>query len=70
MPPNPPSNAHGEAKRHANSQIWKKKFLAPPPLPNPGDAPDIYIHLSDIIQKVSWFSSKNIWYFALYYEFQ
>ena len=28
------------ASRHANFQISKKKFLAPP-LPKPGDAPDL-----------------------------
>ena len=45
MPPNPPTKAHGfamrmhVASRHANSQIGKKKLLAPP-LPNPGDAPE------------------------------
>ena len=32
MPPNPPSNAHGEQIRKSG-----KKILAPPP--NPGDAP-------------------------------
>ena len=46
MPPNPPSNAHGFAMRSMSlrdMQIPKseKKILGPP-LPNPGDAPDIY----------------------------
>ena len=27
--------------RHANSQISKKKNSWPPPLPNPGDAPEL-----------------------------
>ena len=45
MPPNPPSNAHGFAMRsmsRSDMQIPKsenKKFLAPPPPLNPGDAP-------------------------------
>ena len=45
MPPNPPSNAHGFAMRSMSlrdMQIPKseKKNSWPPPLPNPGDAPD------------------------------
>ena len=47
MPPNPPSKAHGFAMRSMllrDMQISKsqKKILAPPPLPNPGDAP-VYV---------------------------
>ena len=41
MPPNPPINAHGFAT--CKFPNLKKKFLAPPPLPNPGDAPTLYI---------------------------
>ena len=42
--PDPPSKAHGFAMRSmslCDMQIYKseKKILAPPPLPNPGDAP-------------------------------
>ena len=45
MPPNPPRNAHGFAMRSMSlrdMQIPKseKKNSWPPPLPNPGDAPD------------------------------
>ena len=45
MPPNSPSNAHGFAMRSMSlrdMQIPKseKKNSCPPPLPNPGDAPD------------------------------
>ena len=45
MPPNPPSNAHGFAMRSMSlrdMQIPKseKKISWPPPLPNPGDAPE------------------------------
>ena len=45
MPLNPPSNAHGFAMRSMSLrdiQIPKseKKISWPPPLPNPGDAPD------------------------------
>ena len=45
MPPNPPSTAHGFAMHSMSlcdmqiSKSEKNKFL-PPPLPNPGDAPD------------------------------
>ena len=47
MPPNPPSNAHGFAMRSMSlrdMQIPKseKKNSCPPPLPNPGDAPEYY----------------------------
>ena len=46
MPPNPPSTAHGFAMR--SMSLWdmqipkseKKISWPPPPLPNPGDAPD------------------------------
>ena len=46
MPPNPPSNAHGFAMRSmslCDMQIPKseKKISWPPPLPNPGDAPEV-----------------------------
>ena len=46
MPPNPPSKAHGFAMRsmlHRDMQIFKseKKNSWPPPLPNPGGAPDL-----------------------------
>ena len=37
MPPNPPSKAHGFDMQISNSE---KKFLHPPPLPNPGYAPE------------------------------
>ena len=46
MPPNPPSNAHGFAMRSMSlrdmqiTESEKKKFFAPP-LPNPGNAPDV-----------------------------
>ena len=47
MPPNPPSNAHGFAMRSMSlrgMQIPKSEKINswPPPLPNPGDAPDQY----------------------------
>ena len=56
MPPNHPNNAHGFAMRSKSlrdMQIPKpeKKMLAPPPLPNPGDAPGLikgYCELSDV----------------------
>ena len=41
--PEPPSKAHGNVDlRHANFYIPPKIILAPP-LPNPGDAPDVNI---------------------------
>ena len=48
MPPNPPSNAHGSAMRSMSlrdMQIPKseQKNSWPPPLLNPGDAPEIII---------------------------
>ena len=46
MPPNPPSNAHGFAMRSmslCDMQIPKseKNSWPPPPLPNPGDVPEM-----------------------------
>ena len=46
MPPNPPNNAHGFAMRSMSLRDMqipkseKQNFLAPP-LPNPGNAPDL-----------------------------
>ena len=51
MPPNPPNNAHGFAMRSMSlrdmqsSKSEQKIFLAPPPLPNPGDAPVDYVFI-------------------------
>ena len=56
MPPNPPCNAHGFAMRSMSlrdMQIPKygKKIYWPPPLPNPGDAPELTIKSKVIYAK-------------------
>ena len=60
MPPNPHSNAHGFAMRSmslSEMQIPKseKKILGPP-LPNPGDAPEIsYLEeTSKTLRSMQW----------------
>ena len=46
MPPNPPSKAHGFARRMQISKSEKKNSGPPPPLPNPGDAPVLLLLMS------------------------
>ena len=60
MPPNPPSNAQHVASRHANSQIWKKNSW-PPPLPNPGDAPEAPQHLQNFMPN----NSRGVDYYPI-----
>ena len=66
MPPNPPSNAHGEAMRSMSLRDMqipkseKNNFLAPP-LPNPGDAPGDHIQYNSSLHLINRRVYRDEW---------